>query len=237
MTIGIGDLIDGKYRLVALLGEGGMGAVYEGVNERIGKRVAIKVLHPQVAQDQANVTRFEREARAAGSIGSRHICEVLDLGELADGTRYMVMEHLVGESPERPAQARGTHRRARGLHRRPAASRRAGRGSRCGHHPSRPQARQRLPARRARARRRVRQDRRLRHQQVPGRRRRGPDPDWGHRGHAQVRSESGAWPRVARSPARPRRVSRQSPSRTGRSSWSGPRPCRAASSSGRPRSR
>src|SRR5580693_5839656 len=93
-----GQIIDGKYRIVRLLGTGGMGAVYEGENARIRRRVAIKMLHGDVSSQAEVVTRFEREAQAAGRIGSEHICEVIDLGVLADGTRYMVMEYLEGET-------------------------------------------------------------------------------------------------------------------------------------------
>ncbi len=98
MSLNPGDIIDNKYRIVRLLGEGGMGAVYEGENTRIHRRVAIKVLHSQVASSQDAVQRFEREAQAAGRIGSEHIVEVLDLGNLPEGDRYMVMEFLEGSS-------------------------------------------------------------------------------------------------------------------------------------------
>src|SRR5262249_53217078 len=93
-----GDTIEGKYRIVRLLGEGGMGAVYEGENVRIHRKVAIKVLHAAVAAKADVVQRFEREAQAAGRIGSEHIVEVLDLGNLPEGDRFMVMEFLEGES-------------------------------------------------------------------------------------------------------------------------------------------
>src|SRR5690606_12471197 len=98
MGLQLGDIIDDKYRIVRLLGEGGMGAVYEGENTRIDRRVAIKVLHSIVAYSNDAVQRSEREAQAAGRIRSEHIIEVLDLGDLASGDRYMVMESLVGES-------------------------------------------------------------------------------------------------------------------------------------------
>ena len=97
MSLEIGDRIDGKYEIVRLLGEGGMGAVYEGLNTRIHRRVAIKVLHASVASNDEAMKRFEREAQAAGRIGSEHIVEVLDLGDLPGGERYMVMEFLEGE--------------------------------------------------------------------------------------------------------------------------------------------
>ena len=98
MALATGDVIDGKYRIVRLIGEGGMGAVYEGENIRIHRTVAIKVLHSGVAENADAVQRFEREAQAAGRIGSEHIVEVLDLGNLPDGDRYMVMEFLDGEA-------------------------------------------------------------------------------------------------------------------------------------------
>lgn len=97
MSLRPGDIIDSKYRIVRLIGEGGMGSVHEGENVRIKRRVAIKVLHKQAANNEAALLRFEREAQAAGHIGSDHILEVLDLGVLADGDRYMVMEFLDGE--------------------------------------------------------------------------------------------------------------------------------------------
>jgi hypothetical protein len=93
-----GQVIDGKYRIVRLIGEGGMGAVFEGENVRISRRVAIKVLHPNAMANPETVQRFEREAQAAGRIGSDHILEILDLGTLSDGGRYMVMEFLAGET-------------------------------------------------------------------------------------------------------------------------------------------
>lgn len=97
MSLNPGQVVDEKYQILRLLGTGGMGAVYEGENTRIKRRVAIKVLHASVSSLADNVARFEREAQAAGRIGSEHICEVLDLGVLADGSRYMVMEYLDGE--------------------------------------------------------------------------------------------------------------------------------------------
>jgi serine/threonine-protein kinase len=73
-----------------------MGAVYEGENVRIHRKVAIKVLHAGIAASSEAVQRFEREAQAAGRIGSEHIVEVLDMGDLPTGDRFMVMEYLDG---------------------------------------------------------------------------------------------------------------------------------------------
>jgi hypothetical protein len=107
MSLSTGDVIDGKYRIIRLIGEGGMGAVYEGGNIRIHRTVAIKVLHAGVAENQDAVQRFEREAQAAGRIGSEHIVEVLDLGNLPDGDRFMVMEFMDGDSLSARIQNRG----------------------------------------------------------------------------------------------------------------------------------
>src|SRR6185295_6492862 len=107
MSLKIGDRIDGKYEIKRLLGEGGMGAVYEGENTLIHRRVAFKVLHSGVAALEEAVKRFENEAQAAGRIGSDHIVEVLDLGRLESGDRYMVMEFLKGESLSARISTRG----------------------------------------------------------------------------------------------------------------------------------
>jgi serine/threonine protein kinase len=85
MYLGVGELIADKYRIIRLLGKGGMEAVYEGENVRIRHRVAIKVRHAAVANNREVVDRFEREAQVAGQAGSEHIVEVLDLGELSNG--------------------------------------------------------------------------------------------------------------------------------------------------------
>lgn len=98
MSIEPGQVIDEKYRVVKLLGKGGMGAVYLAEHLVIGKRVAVKVLLGSVAENQTAVARFEREAQAAGRIGSDHILEIFDFGSLPDGARYMVCEYLEGET-------------------------------------------------------------------------------------------------------------------------------------------
>ena len=98
MGIEVGQIIEGKYRVTARIGEGGMGAVFAGEHLKLHRKVAIKTLHPAVAQDAEVVLRFEREAQAAGRIGNEHILEVFDIGELPQGDRYMVMEFLEGEA-------------------------------------------------------------------------------------------------------------------------------------------
>ncbi|MEO6600867.1 MAG: serine/threonine-protein kinase [Polyangiaceae bacterium] len=107
MSLEVGQLLDNKYRIIRLIGEGGMGAVFEGENLRINRRVAIKILHSAFSGNAEVMQRFEREAQAAGRIGNDHILEVLDLGILPDGDRYIIMEFLDGEPLSNRIQARG----------------------------------------------------------------------------------------------------------------------------------
>jgi serine/threonine protein kinase len=94
----ISRTIGSKYVVRAVLGEGGMGTVFEAEHLTIGRSVAVKVLHPNQARKKDAVRRFHQEARAAGAIGHPNICEVYDLGTLDDGSPYLVMEKLVGET-------------------------------------------------------------------------------------------------------------------------------------------
>ncbi len=92
-----GTTIDRRYRIVSLLGKGGMGEVYEAVNVPLGRRVAIKVVSAQRRTDvQEAVPRLLREARAVSAIQHPNICDVYDVGTLPDGTPYLVLERLVG---------------------------------------------------------------------------------------------------------------------------------------------
>ncbi len=94
----IGKKISDKYIVRSVLGEGGMGTVFEAEHIAIGRSVAVKVLHPQQARKKDAVRRFHQEARAAAAIGHPNICEVHDLGMLDDGSPYLVMEKLIGET-------------------------------------------------------------------------------------------------------------------------------------------
>lgn len=93
----IGKIIAGRYSLVRMLGDGGMGAVYKSEDNVLRRFVAIKLLHPAAAANPAAVERFLREAQAAASIGHPNIIDILDFGE-ADGKPYLVMEYLRGRS-------------------------------------------------------------------------------------------------------------------------------------------
>jgi len=94
----IGKTIGAKYLVKSVIGEGGMGTVFEAEHRALGRTVAVKVLHPLQAKRPVAVKRFHQEARAAGAIGHPNICEVYDLGTLDDGSPYLVMERLRGET-------------------------------------------------------------------------------------------------------------------------------------------
>ncbi len=93
----LGKVLADRYRVVRKLGEGGMGAVYEGEHLVIKKRVAIKVLHAQYATSADIVARFHQEALAATAIGHEHIVEVNDMGRTPEGAIFMVLELLAGQ--------------------------------------------------------------------------------------------------------------------------------------------
>jgi serine/threonine-protein kinase len=88
----------GNYRVVSLLGEGGMGVVYLAQHPVIGRKVAIKLLHAVLARDPDIVSRFFNEARAIHMIAHENIVEILDFGQTNDGQPYFIMEYLTGES-------------------------------------------------------------------------------------------------------------------------------------------
>jgi serine/threonine-protein kinase len=91
-----GDLVAAKYRIEQLIGVGGMGAVFSATHQYTGKRVALKWMLPELAQDEDAVQRFMREARAAGRISHPNVVDVYDVGQHAD-SYFLVMEYLQGE--------------------------------------------------------------------------------------------------------------------------------------------
>jgi serine/threonine protein kinase len=102
-----GALLGGKYRLLKQIGTGGMGAVWEGVHSTLGTRVAVKLIKPQLAQQEEARARFRIEARAAAKLQSKHAVQVFDYGVTPEGLPYIVMEFLEGESLSEAIVSRG----------------------------------------------------------------------------------------------------------------------------------
>lgn len=94
----VGTVLADCYRIDGVLGQGGMGRVYSGEDVRLGRKVAVKVVLPGAEERERAFRRFEREARAAAALGHQHIVVLFDVGELPDGSVYLVMEHLEGET-------------------------------------------------------------------------------------------------------------------------------------------
>jgi len=94
----LGEVLGGRYRVLRLLGRGGMGAVYEAEQLDLGRRVAIKVLHEMLSKDDEQLVRFSREARAAASLGHRNVVQVTDFQAEPGQLAFLVMELVPGES-------------------------------------------------------------------------------------------------------------------------------------------
>ncbi|MBI5536363.1 MAG: serine/threonine protein kinase [Deltaproteobacteria bacterium] len=103
--ISVGSILAGRYKVEGMLGQGGMGIVVVARHLELGKRVAIKLLRG--AGNEADETRFLREARAASRLESEHVARVLDVGRLDSGAPFMVMEHLTGEDLSRKLKSAG----------------------------------------------------------------------------------------------------------------------------------
>ena len=95
--IGIGSTV-GNYRVMKKLGSGAMGNVFLAEHPMIGKKVALKVIHSDLAENEEMVSRFFNEARAVTQIGHANIVEVIDFGQTPEGDNFIVMELLEGES-------------------------------------------------------------------------------------------------------------------------------------------
>lgn len=93
----VGQVIDHRYEVRALLARGGMATVYEALDRRLDRIVALKVMHPHLADDPGFVDRFQREAKAAARLSHPHVVGVFDQGE-SDGLVYLAMEYVPGRT-------------------------------------------------------------------------------------------------------------------------------------------
>jgi serine/threonine-protein kinase len=112
----VGRVLDGRYRLETPIARGGMATVYEAVDERLDRRVAVKVMHRAFADDPAFVARFTREARSAARLSAPEVVSVFDQGHDADhGVVYLVMELVSGRDLRALLRERGSLAPAKAL--------------------------------------------------------------------------------------------------------------------------
>jgi eukaryotic-like serine/threonine-protein kinase len=102
-----GTLVAGKYRIERLIGRGGMGSVWAATHIGLGQQVAIKLISRRYADSREARQRFDLEAKAVAQLRSRHVVQVFDNGETDDGTPYIAMELLEGESLDHRINMRG----------------------------------------------------------------------------------------------------------------------------------
>src|SRR5262245_24359558 len=102
-----GTVIGGKYRIDGMIGRGGMGSVWSAMHLGLNQRVAVKLIARRYASSREARQRFDLEAKAAAQLRSRFVVQVYDNGETGDGTPYIVMELLEGESLDHRIHTRG----------------------------------------------------------------------------------------------------------------------------------
>jgi serine/threonine-protein kinase len=102
-----GDVLAGRFRVERVLGVGGMGSVFAAEDLRFARRVAIKLMLPDLMEIPEFAARFAREAQAASSLSSEHAARVYEIGRLPDGSPYMVLELLQGRDLDRVLRTRG----------------------------------------------------------------------------------------------------------------------------------
>jgi len=103
----LGEVLDGRYRIVREIGSGGMSVVYEATHVKINRTVAIKILHREMASDPEVVGRFLNEARAVGAFGHPNIVASTDFGELPGHVPYQVLEYLDGRTLSQEIETEG----------------------------------------------------------------------------------------------------------------------------------
>jgi eukaryotic-like serine/threonine-protein kinase len=112
----VGITLDDRYRLDALLGEGGMGAVFRATHLAMERKVAVKLLKPHLVNDENQLRRFAREARSTLKVDSPHAVKVLDFGVTPHKDYYMVLEYLDGRTVQRELDIDGTFTPKRTVH-------------------------------------------------------------------------------------------------------------------------
>ena len=112
----VGIVLDDRYRLDAVLGEGGMGAVFRATHLAMERRVAVKLLKPHLTGDETQLQRFAREARSTLKVDSPHAVKVLDFGVTPQRDYYLVLEYLDGRTVQRELDIDGAFTPARGVH-------------------------------------------------------------------------------------------------------------------------
>ena len=112
----VGITLDDRYRLDAVLGEGGMGAVFRATHLAMDRKVAVKLLKPHLSNNEASLERFKREARSTMKVESPHAVKVLDYGVTPQRDYYMVLEYLDGRTVQRELDVDGVFSPARTVH-------------------------------------------------------------------------------------------------------------------------
>ncbi|MBA3392093.1 MAG: protein kinase [Deltaproteobacteria bacterium] len=112
----VGITLDDRYRLDAVLGEGGMGAVFRATHLAMERKVAVKLLKPHLTSDATQLERFAREARSTLKVDSPHAVKVLDFGVTPHRDYYMVLEYLDGRTVQRELDVDGPFTPKRGVH-------------------------------------------------------------------------------------------------------------------------
>lgn len=110
MSSSQGTVVDkriGHYQIVRMLGSGGMGQVFEAVHDQMKRRAAIKLLHKRFANNRQIATRFLNEAKATSIVEHPGIVHIYEFGQTDDGTAYIVMEYLSGETLRQRLDAQG----------------------------------------------------------------------------------------------------------------------------------
>ena len=109
------DILNGQFQILQKIGSGGMGSVYKALQPAMNRMVAVKILHPKLANRKDLVSRFRREARAMSHLTHPNTVKVYLYGELEDGSLYIVMEYMEGKNLNQTVRAEGPMPLERGL--------------------------------------------------------------------------------------------------------------------------